>query len=61
METITNAANAASKAIWGDSTKSSSEEPVSGETGSGTAAEPYDKGNLEGMHLALYTLARLLP
>ncbi|KAI9740247.1 MAG: hypothetical protein M1834_004825 [Cirrosporium novae-zelandiae] len=44
METISNITSAASKAIWGDKP---SEEPVSGESGAGTASDPYDKGNAE--------------
>jgi hypothetical protein len=52
METITNLAStattAASKLIYGDQTQNNEtagKEPVSGEQGSGTAADPYDKGN----------------
>lgn len=49
METITNAANAASKAVFGDSSSGQSgQEPVSGQTGRGTASEPYDGGNTMG-------------
>lgn len=49
MEGITNAANAASKAVFGDSSSSQSgQEPVSGQTGRGTASEPYDAGNTTG-------------
>jgi len=49
METITNAANAASKAVFGDgSSGQSGQEPVSGQTGRGTASEPYDGGNTMG-------------
>ncbi|KAI9790788.1 MAG: hypothetical protein M1816_004746 [Peltula sp. TS41687] len=54
METITNAANAVSRAILGDSSTSqdktqqeSGTEPVSGVTGAGTAEKPYDAGNTE--------------
>ncbi|KAI9837290.1 MAG: hypothetical protein M1819_000364 [Sarea resinae] len=48
MESINNAASAASKAIWGDNTQSQSgQEPVSGQTGAGTTNEPYDAGNTE--------------
>lgn len=51
METVNNLTSAASRAIWGDSTKesitdSATEEPVSGEMGIVKAGEPYDKGNL---------------
>ncbi|KZF26702.1 hypothetical protein L228DRAFT_17009 [Xylona heveae TC161] len=51
METITNAANAASKAIWGENNNASAEtgqEPLAGEQGRGTADSPYDRGNAEG-------------
>jgi hypothetical protein len=48
METVNNVVNAASKAIWGNPTAQSGEEPVSGQTGAGTVNEPYDKGNVEG-------------
>ncbi|KNG45694.1 hypothetical protein TW65_07439 [Stemphylium lycopersici] len=62
METITNlatnATTAASKLIYGDQTKTdeavaqtqnnetAGKEPISGETGQGTATQPYDQGNL---------------
>ena len=39
-------------AIWGDSTSEAAKEPVSGETGSGTATDPHDRGNLEGINLS---------
>ena len=45
METVTNAASAASKLIFGEK---SGEEPVSGKTGKGTPEEPYDQGNRHG-------------
>lgn len=58
METITNIASTvtttASKAIWGEpnttqnatqGNETAGKEPVSGELGKGTAAEPYDQGN----------------
>jgi len=48
METISNLAAAASKAIYGEQTTSNSEvgkEPISGETGKGTVDSPYDQGN----------------
>jgi len=41
METIKNA-------IWGTSETQSGEEPVSGQTGDGTADKPYDAGNTKG-------------
>jgi len=51
METINNAASAASKALFGDKTPTtqsteSGTEPVSGQTGNTEAGEPYDAGNL---------------
>ncbi|KAL1626026.1 hypothetical protein SLS56_007000 [Neofusicoccum ribis] len=49
METINNIATSASKLIYGDpKAEQSGQEPVSGQTGRGTAEEPYDSGNLEG-------------
>jgi hypothetical protein len=51
METINNAASAASRAIWGDSntnnaqSSKSGSEPVSGQTGNISNGEPYDAGN----------------
>jgi hypothetical protein len=51
METINNAASAASRAIWGDSktnndqSNESGNEPVSGQTGNTSSGEPYDAGN----------------
>ncbi len=48
MESITNAASAASKAVFGGSSGQSGQEPVSGQTGRGTASEPYDAGNTMG-------------
>ncbi|KAK4123215.1 hypothetical protein N657DRAFT_690856 [Parathielavia appendiculata] len=47
METISNIANAATKAIWGEGqTSQSGEEPVSGKLGNVEAGEPYDAGNI---------------
>ncbi|KAL1880788.1 hypothetical protein VTK73DRAFT_5173 [Phialemonium thermophilum] len=43
METISNMANAAAKAVWG--TNEYNEEPVSGKTGDVSKGEPYDAGN----------------
>jgi len=43
METVNAITNTASKMIWGES--KASEEPVNGQTGAGTANEPFDKGN----------------
>jgi len=49
METLSNAANSASKMIWGDktgdATTESGQEPISGEQGKGTVEEPFDRGN----------------
>lgn len=48
METISNIASSASKLIYGDpKAEQSGQEPVSGQTGRGTADEPHDSGNLE--------------
>jgi len=51
METLSNAANSASKMIWGDktgdATAESGQEPISGEQGKGTVEEPFDRGNEE--------------
>lgn len=53
METLSNVASNASKMIWGDNTNTantavqSGTEPLSGETGRGTATDPYDAGNKE--------------
>jgi hypothetical protein len=52
METVNNLTSAATRAIFGDTTKdaeinASQQEPLSGETGNVEAGEPYDKGNLE--------------
>lgn len=44
MESITNAA----KSVFGGSSGQSGQEPVSGQTGRGTASEPYDAGNTMG-------------
>lgn len=48
MESINNAASAASRAVFGGSSGQSGQEPVSGQTGRGTASEPYDAGNTMG-------------
>jgi len=51
METINNVVQAASKAIYGDSTtttqgnETGGQEPISGQQGKGTVNEPYDQGN----------------
>lgn len=51
METINNAASAASRAIWGNSntnngqSNESGNEPISGQTGNTSSGEPYDAGN----------------
>jgi len=48
MDTISNMAGVASKAIWGEGqAPREGEEPVSGQKGAGTKDEPYDKGNEE--------------
>ena len=49
MDAITKATNAAKSALYGDSSKPQSGiEPVSGQTGQGTADAPYDAGNSAG-------------
>ena len=53
METISNLASAASKAIYGEQKPETTtqgnetlgQEPISGEQGKGTINEPYDQGN----------------
>lgn len=52
METVNAMANAAAKAVWGDSTAAT--EPVSGKTGNTSAGEPYDAGNLGTFYCAHY-------
>jgi hypothetical protein len=56
METVSNIAAAASKAIWGEQNtttaaaagnETAGNEPVSGLQGKGTATEPFDQGNAE--------------
>lgn len=44
METISNVANAAVKAVWGE--QETNKEPVSGVSGDVSKGEPYDAGNL---------------
>ncbi|KAF2686756.1 hypothetical protein K458DRAFT_363052 [Lentithecium fluviatile CBS 122367] len=52
METVTNAVNAASKAIWGEQNpntttdnETAGQEPISGLQGKGSVNEPFDQGN----------------
>ena len=51
METVSNVASVASKAIWGDpnasttATAESGTEPISGVKGNTAVGEPYDAGN----------------
>lgn len=52
MDTITNLANTASKAIWGEGQH---EEPVSGKMGNVAAGEPYDAGNIGMLTRSSYT------
>jgi len=49
METISNMAGVASKALWGEGQQNpnATDEPVSGKQGAGTKEEPFDKGNDE--------------
>lgn len=53
METISNVANAAVKAVWGE--QETNKEPVSGVSGDVSKGEPYDAGNL-GMPPCLQSL-----
>ncbi|KAI9703128.1 MAG: hypothetical protein M1836_007693 [Candelina mexicana] len=48
MDSVRNATSAAGRAIYGGGDEQSGREPVSGQTGRGTANEPYDAGNSEG-------------
>lgn len=60
METINNVANAAAKAVWGDS--ESKQEPISGVQGNTAQGEPYDAGNMEPEEVkADATTPRALP
>lgn len=51
METVSNMANAAAKAVWGDNTTAKNEttgqEPISGQKGDVSRGEPYDQGNAD--------------
>lgn len=47
METVGKVYHAASNAVFGEEHQTSGEEPVSGQTGRGTATDPYDAGNAE--------------
>lgn len=64
METLINAANSASKMIWGDktgdATTESGQEPISGEQGKGTVEEPFDRGN-EGAYFCRPSSIPLVP
>lgn len=51
METITNIAQSASKAIWG--TGGEQNEPISGAQGDVSKGEPYDAGNIGEMAAAI--------
>lgn len=56
METVSNFASSASRALWGEPSKKTDDaqtgnetggrEPIAGETGDVEAGEPYDKGNI---------------
>lgn len=60
METVSKALDVGKRMIWGDTSppagpnedKSTSDEPVSGVTGAGTSADPYDAGNRDGMPIS---------
>lgn len=47
MQALSNAASAVKTAVFGGDNTQSGEEPVSGQTGKGTAEQPYDAGNQE--------------
>ncbi|KAK2754542.1 hypothetical protein FQN54_006943 [Arachnomyces sp. PD_36] len=47
METVGKVYHAASHAVFGEEHNKSGEEPISGQTGRGTATDPYDAGNKE--------------
>jgi hypothetical protein len=56
MDTVNRVVDAGYKAIWGESKEnqqqtsiSHGEEPVAGKRGMGTATDPYDAGNRDGM------------
>lgn len=56
MDTVNRVVDAGYKAIWGESKESQQqtsishgEEPVAGKRGLGTATDPYDAGNRDGM------------
>lgn len=49
MEAVNKVYHAASQAVWGEEERKSGEEPLAGQTGQGTATDPYDSGNMEGM------------
>ncbi|KAI0122170.1 hypothetical protein F4814DRAFT_200995 [Daldinia grandis] len=46
METVSNVASAAVKAVWGEN-KQNGPEPISGQAGDTSKGEPYDAGNIE--------------
>ncbi|KAI0851841.1 hypothetical protein F5Y00DRAFT_259330 [Daldinia vernicosa] len=46
METVSNVASAAAKAVWGEN-KQNGSEPISGQAGDTSKGEPYDAGNIE--------------
>lgn len=49
METAKGIVDAASKMVFGENqNQTGGEEPVSGQTGEGTANKPYDAGNATG-------------
>lgn len=62
MEVLTNAANAASKAIFGsrETETQSTTEPQSGQIGSGTVSDPYDAGNLRGIYIPFKAIFYIL-
>lgn len=64
IQSVDKVVEAGKRAIWGESTESQQqvphgEEPVAGKRGLGTATDPYDAGNRDGMLLFfhfVYTL-----
>jgi hypothetical protein len=63
IQSVDKVVEAGKKAIWGESTESQQqiphgEEPVAGKRGLGTATDPYDAGNRDGMLLFLLFLRR---
>lgn len=61
IQSVDKVVEAGKKAIWGESTEtqqqtSLGEEPVAGKRGLGTATDPYDAGNRDGMLFSSHRL-----